>query len=378
MRFSAKAKNEEWYTTVVLTTPMRSPSEKLKELLLTAAQQGASDLHLAVGFKPTLRIDGRLVPLTKEAILDAESAQSLISGLLTDAQKEQFTKEREVDFAYSFEEYARFRVNVFFQRGYMAAALRLIPTTIRTIEELGLPPVLHNLTKLSQGFVLAVGPAGHGKSTTLAALLDEINHSAMKHIITIEDPIEYLFIQDRSIVSQREVGSDTDTFTTGLRSILRQDPDVIMIGEMRDSHSISTALSAAETGHLVFSTLHTNSAAQTIDRIIDSFPAEQQGQITSQLAATLVAIVSERLVPRTDGGRVPACEVMLVNSAIRNLIREKKAYQIDLVIETSVREGMVTMNRSLAQLVRENRISLESAEIFSPNIAELKILLTRK
>ncbi len=240
-----------------------------------------------------------------------------------------------------------------------------------------MPPILHDFAKLSQGFVLAVGPAGHGKSTTLAAIIDEINHKRTNHIITVEDPIEYLFSQDKSIVSQREVGSDTPDFHQALRSVLRQDPDVIMIGEMRDAQSIATALTASETGHIVFSTLHTNSASQTVDRIIDSFPAEQQGQIASQLAATLVGIVSERLLPKIGGGRIPICEIMITNSAIRNLIRERKAYQIDLVIETSSQEGMITLNRSLANAVRKNQISLENAELYSINPSELRILLER-
>jgi len=334
-------------------------------------------LHLAVGRHPTLRIDGVLIPLQKEPILIPEMAENLIFNLLTPEQKEKFLKEKEIDLSYSFEDKARFRVNIFYQRGYTAAALRLIPAQIRTIEELNLPPILHDFTRLSQGFVLVVGPAGHGKSTTLAALLDEINHTRTDHIITIEDPVEYIFTQDKCIVSQREVKTDTLDFHKGLRSLLRQDPDVIMIGEMRDTESIATAMTAAETGHLVFSTLHTNSASQTVDRIIDSFPAEQQGQISSQLAATLVGIVSERLIPRIEGGRIPACEIMITNPAIRNLTREKKAYQIDLVIETSVQEGMLTLNRSLAELVRKKEISLENAELYSLNPSELRILLER-
>lgn len=356
---------------------MENFSEKLYDLLVTTAKQNASDLHLAVGRRPTLRIDGVLVPLQKEPLITPEVAEGLISALVTPEQKQRFLKERQLDFAYSLEDKARFRVNVYFQRGYMAAALRLIPNRIRTIDELGLPPILHDFTKLSQGFILIVGPAGHGKSTTLAALLDEVNHTRTDHIITVEDPIEYLFTQDRSIVSQREVGSDTEDFNSALRTVLRQDPDVIMIGEMRDSQSIATAMTAAETGHLVFSTLHTNSASQTIDRIIDSFAPEQQGQVVSQLAATLVAIVSERLMPRTSGGRVPALEIMIVNPAIRNLIRERKVYQVDLVIETSLQEGMITLNRSLAKLVKNKEISLESAELYSLNPAELRILLER-
>lgn len=291
--------------------------------------------------------------------------------------KEKLLAQRQFDFAYSFEDKARFRVNVYFQRGYLAAALRLVPARIRTIEELNLPPILHDFAKLSQGFILIVGPAGHGKSSTLAAILDEVNHTRSDHIITIEDPVEYLFTQDKCIVSQREVGSDTVGFHSALRTVLRQDPDVVMIGEMRDTVSISTAMTAAETGHLVLSTLHTNSASQTIDRVIDSFPAEQQGQVTSQLAATLVAIVSERLLPRILGGRIPAMEIMIVNPAIRNLIRERKTYQIDLVIETSLQEGMVTLNRSLVNLVKNKEISLENAELYSLNPAELRILLER-
>ncbi|HDH31763.1 MAG TPA: PilT/PilU family type 4a pilus ATPase [Candidatus Wolfebacteria bacterium] len=352
-------------------------NQKLKDLLLTTARQNASDLHLAVGRHPTLRIDGVLIPLQKEPILTPEMAENLVFALLTPEQKEVFIKEKEIDFAYALEDKARFRINVFHQRGFMAAALRLIPAKIKTIDELHLPPIIHDFTRLSQGFVLLVGPAGHGKSTTLAAILDEINHRRTDHIITVEDPIEYVFGQDKSTISQREVGIDSPSFHKALRSILRQDPDIIMIGEMRDKESIATALTAAETGHLVFSTLHTNSAAQTVDRIIDSFPAEQQGQVASQLAATLVGVVSERLISRIDGGRLPACEIMITNSAVRNLIRERKAYQIDLVIETSMQEGMITLNHSLMELVKRKEISLENAELYSLNPSELRILLER-
>ena len=351
--------------------------QKLNELLTTAAKQGASDLHIAVGRRPTLRIDGVLVPLQKESITTPESAEGIIGAMLTPDQKRKLLEQRQVDFAYSFEDKARFRVNVYYQRGYLAAALRLVPARIKTIEELNLPPILHDLAKLSQGFVLVVGPAGHGKSSTLAAIVDEINHSRSDHIITVEDPVEYLFTQDKCIVSQREIGSDAISFHGALRTVLRQDPDVVMIGEMRDPTSIATAMTASETGHLVLSTLHTNSASQTIDRIIDSFPADQQSQVTSQLAATLVAIISERLLPRSSGGRIPALEIMIVNPAIRNLIRERKTYQIDLVIETSLQEGMVTLNRSLVNLVKNKETSLENAELYSLNPAELRILLER-
>ena len=352
-------------------------SEKLKEILVTAAKQNASDIHIAVGRRPTLRIDGVLVAISKEDILTPEASDGLINALTNDVQKAKLVNERQVDFAYSFEDKVRFRVNVYYQKGYLAAALRLISSRIRTIDELGLPPIIHDFAKLSQGFILVVGPAGHGKSTTLASILDEVNHLRGDHIITVEDPIEYLFTQDRCIISQREVGSDVPSFDAGLRTVLRQDPDVVMIGEMRDATSIATAMTSAETGHLVFSTLHTNSASQTIDRIIDSFPAEQQGQVISQLASTLVAIVSQRLLPKMGGGRVAAMEIMLVNPAIRNLVRERKVYQIDLVIETSLQEGMITLNRSLANLVKEKQVSLENAELYSINPAELRILLER-
>lgn len=353
------------------------PKQQLADLLVATAQQNASDLHIGVGRRPSIRIDGALVELQQYEVVTPEAAEAIVMELLNPMQKEVLATNRQVDFAYTLEDKARFRANVYYQRGYLAAALRLVPSTIRTVEELGLPPIMHDFTKLTQGFILMVGPAGHGKSTTLAALLDEVNHTRADHIITVEDPIEYVFAQDRSIVSQREVGSDAPSFAEGLRTILRQDPDVVMIGEMRDGASIATAMSAAETGHLVFSTLHTNSASQTIDRIVDSFEPQQQGQIVSQLASTLVAIVSQRLVPRAGGGRVPALEIMIVNSAIKNLIRERKFYEIDLVIETSLQEGMVSLNRSLARLVRDKEVTLEVAETYSLNPSELRILLER-
>jgi len=342
-----------------------------------AAKENASDLHFAVGRRPTLRIDGRLTFLTKEEVFTKEIVEGMVYSLVPEDRHEQFLKDRELDFSYALSDKARFRVNVYFQRGNMAAALRLIPFKIKTVDELNLPPVLHDFARPSQGFLLVVGPAGHGKSTTVAALVDEINHKKTNHIITVEDPIEYVFSQDRCIIDQREVASDTPTFHRALRSVLRQDPDVIMIGEMRDPETIQTAITAAETGHLVFSTLHTNSASQTLDRIIDSFPAAQQNQIKSQLAATLVGIVSQRLIPRLSGGRIPSCEVMITNSAIRNLIRENKIYQIDLVIETSIQEKMISLNRSLANLVRQGEISLESAQMYALNPAELASLLAR-
>jgi len=350
---------------------------QLEELLELVGKHNASDLHLSVGRYPTLRIDGRLNNLTKYPILTGETSKGLINVLLSDEQKEKLSKFKEIDFSYNFKEKARFRVNIFNQRGYLSAALRFFPSEIKTIKELNLPPIVERFASYSQGFFLVVGPSGHGKSTTLAALVDYINHNYTKHIITIEDPIEYIFQQDKSIIDQREIGSDTHSFKKALRSAFRQDPDIIMEGEMRDLETISTALTAAETGHLVLATLHTNNAAQTIDRIIDSFPAESKNQVRTQLASTLLGVVSQRLIPRINGGRVPAVEVMMVNPAVRNLIREGKIYQIDLVIETSIEEGMITLNRSLADLVHKGEISLENAEIYSLNSSDLKMLLQK-
>lgn len=357
---------------------MADPKQQLNDYLTATVSQNASDLHLAVGRKPTLRIDGGLVPIQDTQLLTPEAIEEMAGVLLTSEQKERLARDKAIDFAHSFDNKARFRANAYYQRGTMSIAFRFIPAKIKTLEELNLPPVLRDFTKLSQGFVLVAGPAGQGKSTTLAAMLDEINHQRTEHIITVEDPIEYLFTQDRCIVSQREVLADTPTFHKALLSLLRQDPDVIMIGEMRDPVSISIALTAAETGHLVFSTLHTNSASQTIDRIIDTFPPDQQSQVAAQLAATLVGIVSERLIPKIGGGRIPVFEIMIANSAIRNLIRERKAYQVDLVIETGSQEGMMTLNHSLAKLVKDKIISRENAELSSLNPSELRILLERK
>ncbi len=352
--------------------------QKLEELLEEIAKEGASDLHISSGRPPTLRLDGRLIPLTKYGILSAEDTEGMSLALLDEEQKKFLIEHKEIDLSYTYRGKARFRVNVYFQSGNISSALRLIPAKIRTIEELELPPILHRFTASAQGFFLAVGPSGHGKSTTLAALVDEINHTRTEHIITIEDPIEYIFTQDRSIIDQREVGRDTKSFAYALRSIFRQDPDVIMVGEMRDPETIATAITAAETGHLVYATLHTNNAAQTIDRIIDSFPPGQQHQVRSQLALTLLGVVSKRLVPKIGGGIVPACEVMIANAAVRNLIREQKVHELDLVIETSADQGMISLNRSLAGLVKQGMISLETAEMYSLDSNEIRMLVGRK
>lgn len=349
--------------------------QKLEQLLEVVAKESASDLHISSGRPPTLRLDGRLVPLVKYGPLSAEDTEGLSLALLDEVQKKFLFEHKEIDLSYTYRDKARFRVNVYFQSNNLSAALRLIPAKIRTIEELELPSVLHRFTAPAQGFFLAVGPSGHGKSTTLAALVDEVNHTRTEHIITIEDPIEYIFTQDRSIIDQREVGRDTKSFSYALRSVFRQDPDVIMVGEMRDSETIATAITAAETGHLVYATLHTNNAAQTIDRIIDSFPPAQQHQVRSQLALTLLGVVSKRLVPKIDGGIVPACEVMIANAAVRNLIREQKVHELDLVIETSADQGMISLNRSLANLVKQGAISLETAEMYSLDSNEIRMLV---
>jgi twitching motility protein PilT len=352
--------------------------KELNELLEMTAKEGASDLHISIARYPTLRIDGRLIPLTNKEILTPAHAEELCFALLNEKQKDQFLKDKEIDLSYNFEERARFRVNIFRQKGYVGASLRLIPAEIRTIEELNLPSVIRKFTKLKQGFVLMVGPTGHGKSTSLAALIDEINHNRNDCIITIEDPIEYVFTQDRCIISQREIYHDSRSFHVALRSVFREDANVIMVGEMRDPETISTAVTAAETGHLVFATLHTNNAAQTIDRIIDSFPANQQSQIRAQLASSLQGIISQRLIPRVDGGRIPATEILLANAAVRNLIRENKNHQLDLVIETNFEEGMLSLNKSLANLVEKGEITRQNAELYSLNPKDLKMLLKNK
>ena len=350
---------------------------ELEDLLMTVIKQNASDLHFSVARRPTLRIDGELVPLSQKPILTPDATKKLVDSLLTKEQAEKLEREREVDFSYSFKDKGRFRINVFYQRNFLGAALRLIPAEIRTVEQLRLPPIIHQFTRYNQGFFLVVGPSGHGKSTTLAALVDEINHKRNDHIITIEDPIEYLFLQDRRIVDQREVGSDTLSFHRALRAVLRQDPDVIMVGELRDPETMSTAITAAETGHLVFASIHTNNASQTIDRIIDSFPSGQQNQIRTQLSATLLGVFSQRLIPRIEGGRIPVGELLIANAAVRNLIRENKSHQIDLVIETSAEEGMISLNRALAEMVKQREISLEQAELYSLNPAEMRMILQR-
>ncbi len=350
-------------------------SNQLKKLLETTIKEGASDLLISVNCYPAIRITGKLVPLTQEKKVTKDDSKGLAFSLLNEETKKKFLEEKEIDFSYDFGNKARFRVNIFFQRGNISLALRSISPNIKTVEELFLPPVLHEFTKKTQGLVLITGASGQGKSTTLASLVDEINHTRAVHIITIEDPIEYLYEPDKAVIDQREVSFDTSSFSSALRASFRQNPDVIMVGEMRDLETISTTITAAETGHLVFATLHTNSAAQSIHRIIDVFPAEQQNQIRFQLAGSLLGAVSQRLIPRINGGFIPAAEVMIANTAISNLIRENKTHEIPVVIETSMKEGMVSFNRSLSDLVLKKEISLKDAIDYSLNPAELKNLL---
>ena len=350
-------------------------SNQLKKLLEKVLEEKASDLHISVGHHPTLRVTGQLIPLIKEKKIEPADAEELANSLMNDLQRKRFSEEKEIDFSYEYEGKARFRINVCFQQGNVSLALRLIPTKISTVEELNLPPILHEFIGRSQGLVLVVGASSQGKTTTLAALIDEINHIRPVHIITIEDPIEYVYQDDRAIIDQREVFQDTLSFPKALRATFRQNPDVIMVGEMRDLETISTTITAAETGHLVFATLHTNSASQTVHRIVDVFPAEQQNQIRYQLSSSLLAIISQRLIPRIRGGFIPACEIMICNTAIANLIRENKVHEIPAVIETSSREGMISLDRYLTDLVRKKEISLKNAIDYSLNPSEVKNLL---
>lgn len=354
---------------------MADYKQQLEELLLAAGQNNASDVHLSPGNYPILRIDGRLIPLSNKKILDSEVLEGLATVLMGEERKSRFVSEKEIDFSYESVQGTRFRVNVYYTQGRVAATLRLVPTQIKSVEELNLPSIVTVFSKLSQGFVLVVGPNGHGKSTTLAALIDLINKERSEKMITIEDPIEYIFTPEKSIIDQREVYQDTFSFHKALRSAFRENVNVVMVGEMRDYETMSAAVTAAETGHLVFGSLHTNSASQTIERIIDTFPPNQQTQIRNQLANTISGIISQRLIPRIKGGLIPAVEVMIATPAIRTLVRDNRPRQIDLVIETSQEAGMVSLNRSLADLVRNKEISLERAQFYSQNPSELKELI---
>ncbi len=346
------------------------------DLLMEVVHRRASDLHLAAGARPCVRVRGRLSPLEEYPRLSASDTREIIYSILTSDQRQRLETNWQLDFAYSIPGHARFRVNAYYQRGAIGAAFRLIPFELLSIDELGLPATVHEFTRKPRGFVLVTGPTGSGKSTSLAAMIDEINNTREEHIMTIEDPIEFLHGHKKCLVNQRELGSDAQSFAEALKAALRQDPDVILVGEMRDLETISTALTAAETGHLVFATLHTQDTAQTIDRIIDVFPAHQQGQVRVQLSVSLQGIMTQQLLPNADGsGRVVATEILVPTPAVRNLIREGKTHQIYSVLQTGSATGMQTMDAALASLVREGKITQKLAESRSTTPDELRRLL---
>ncbi len=348
--------------------------KELEDLILTVIREGGSDLHLGGGRVPAIRVYGELIFLVKHPILNKEDMMGMLSILLDKKRLDVFLADQEMDFSYDFRGEARLRCNAFFQKGLINVVMRLIPK-VRPMEELNLPPIISELARKKQGFFLVVGPVGQGKSTTLSSMINIINQEQNRHIVTIEDPIEYMYTPDKSIINQREVGIDTKDFHKALQSVFREDVNVIMIGEMRTPETIATAVTAAETGHLVLSTLHTNNASQTIDRIIDSFPSGQQDQIRVQLSSSLLGIFSQRLVPRITGGLIPAYELLLNNNAVSNLIREKRTHEIDVVIETGMESGMIDLNHSLLELVRKGEISIENAYLYSLNPKGLERML---
>lgn len=354
---------------------MATPQVKIELLLEEVIKKKASDLHLQVGLPPMLRIDGALTPANGAPVLNEEAVETLIFAILDDDQKQILLKDKDFDFSFAFGDLGRFRVNAFHERGNMAAALRLIPNEILSIEQLGLPPIINKLSEYPRGLVLVTGPTGSGKSTTLAAMISKINNERSEHIITIEDPIEYTHRSRKSVIVQREVHYDTYSFSAALRSALREDPDVVLIGEMRDLETIASAITIAETGHLVLATLHTNSAAQSIDRMIDVFPPHQQPQIRSQLANILQAVVCQRLVPAIGGGRVAAAEILTATSAVRNIIREGKTHQLEAVIQTGAEFGMQSMDRTLVNLIHAGTITYDEARNFAVDLDELDRLM---
>lgn len=349
--------------------------QKLKKYLAYVVQQGSSDLHLSVGEHPVVRLDGDLYRLDKEPILSREDMRGLSKILLNEMKIKQFEKERAFDFSISAESGDRFRANIYYQKEDISLALRYIPKEIRPLKDLGMPDYIYKFMEKSQGLLLVTGPTGHGKSTTLAALVDYLNEHRRYHIVTIEDPIEYLHKSKQSLVDQREVYQDAVDFSGALKSAFRQDVDVILLGEMRDLDTISTAITAAETGHLILATLHTNDSIQTIDRIVDIFPAHQQNQIRAQLANVLLGIISQRLLKKRGGGRVPAVEILIKNTAVENLIRQNQAHQISTVIDTSLDDGMISINRSLARLVKQGVVDLKDAEAYATDVNALRMAL---
>jgi|SRR5579872_185595 len=350
---------------------------ELNKLLSIVLERGGSDLHLIAGEPPVIRVDGKLIKLDEYQVLNLEAVQGIFDILLNTRQKEQFEQQMDIDLSYSFKDNARFRINIYKQKGLLAAAFRLIPTQIKTVKELGLPETLLKFATPKQGLVLVVGPTGHGKSTAMAALTDYINKTRAEHIVTIEDPIEFVFQPAMSIVNQREVYVDTPSFGQALKAALREDLNVVLVGEMRDLESVQSVITIAETGHLVFATLHTNDAGQSIDRILDVFPPYQQAQVRAQLASVLLGVVSLRLLPKIGGGRVPACEIMLVNNAIRNIIREGKTYEIDNTIQTNLEDGMISLDRSLANLVRSGAATIEDARGYVKDLQYFSSLISR-
>ncbi|MCJ7827940.1 type IV pilus twitching motility protein PilT [Patescibacteria group bacterium] len=348
-----------------------------EELLEYTYKKNASDLHLVVNMPPVLRIGGRITPISEQESLTPEKSEELIFSFLTEEQRETFLVNKEIDFSIAFKEQARFRVNAYYEKGNISASLRLIPSRVPQIKDLNLPEICNSFATYKQGFVLVTGPTGHGKSTTLASIINEINTNRGEHIVTIEDPIEYVHVHKKSIVSQRELRSDTHSWEIALRSVLREDPNVVLVGEMRDYETIASALTIAETGHLVFATLHTNSAAQTIDRIVDVFPPHQQQQVRTQLSLTLKAVFSQRLIPTIDGHRVVAGEILLATAAVRNSIREGETHLIDNIIQTSAEAGMMTLEMSLAKLVKDGTIAYDEAEMYALRPSELARLLNR-
>jgi twitching motility protein PilT len=348
---------------------------RIEVLLEEVIKHKASDLHLQVGLPPMLRVDGALKPVSGTDVLTEETVETLVFAILDEDQKAILLKDKEFDFSFAFGDLGRFRVNAFHERGNLAAALRLIPNEILTIEQLGLPPIVEKFADYPRGLVLVTGPTGSGKSTSLAALIHKINHERATHIITIEDPIEFTHKSQKSVIVQREVHYDTFSFAAALRSSLRQDPDVVLIGEMRDLETIAAAITIAETGHLVFATLHTNSAAQSIDRMIDVFPPHQQPQIRSQLSNILMAICSQRLIPTIGGGRIAAAEILTATPAVRNIIREGKTHQLDAVIQTGAEFGMQSMDKTLVQLIHEGTITYDEARNFAIDQSELDRLM---
>ncbi len=354
---------------------MEKVAPKIELLLEQVIKRDASDLHLQVGVPPMIRVDGALKPVDDGSVLEEADVEQLVMSIVDENQKDVLIKDKEVDFSFSFGDYGRFRVNAFHEKGTLAAALRLIPTKIRSLDELKMPKVLSSFCDYPRGLVLVTGPTGSGKSTTLAGMVDRINREKAMHIITIEDPIEYQHHSQKSIVVQREIHYDTHSFGAALRSCLREDPDVVLIGEMRDLETISAAITIAETGHLVLATLHTNSAAQSIDRMIDVFPPYQQQQIRVQVAGMLQGICSQRLIPTIGGGRVAAAEILVATPAVRNIIREGKTHQLDAVIQTGADYGMQSMDKTLVQLIENGRITFEEAKNYAIDVDELERLM---